>query len=373
MAENDQGAIESAGPKTRTERARPEVPFYPNALKYHYIDLLRRWKDERARVTGKPVGWLTIRDMIMEPEDAKLTEAEQAIRRKRNAREARRIQAERDGFLTVDHLKAWDRGAALPGDPRCYFIERFLNRLRRDGQMGAVEQAATAARQKYIKDALFALYRLDRGLNAGGRLDLLAQACGFSNFAGTGFLIEGAAVDQSLNSIDLILRIGEVDRLIFDVEILLVRRPSVANRDQTRTLVVKDVNRDQIRLLYHGALVPFEYPIPDMRVSRVSDGAYQSRWALLASNAVDVIGADLGINGGVPKFLQCGIHLGCDKGTVSMTFMAGGQLEWLSGMVSVRPESRLQPTVVEVRFAVPVSWDVAAALSNRDFARALFA
>jgi hypothetical protein len=373
MREKDAGGREDAESLGARVEKRPQVLFYPNALKHHYIDLLRRWKEERARVTGKPVGWQTIRDMIMEPEDAKLLAAEQLIRRERNAKEARRIQAERDSFLTADHLKAWDRGAALPSDPRCYFIERFLNRLRKDGIMGTVEQAATEARHKYIKEAMFALYRVDRRVREGGRADLLAEVLGFQELSGMGFLIEGSAVDHKQNRIELVMRIGEVDKLIYDLEIFLVRQSSGAGADsRMRALTPKDVNREQMRLLYHGSLIPFEYPRKDVSEGQGAGGMYLSRWAILATNSFDITAADVGLEGNLPSFLTSGVHILVGPKEMSITFMAGGQLEWLSGIVAMRPESQAKSAILYARRAAPVSKDVAAALSRRNFARPFF-
>jgi hypothetical protein len=133
-----------------------------------------------------------------------------------------------------------------------------------------------------------------------------------------------------------------------------------------------DVNQEQMRLLYHGVLIPFEYPRKDVSEGRVAGGMYLSRWAILATNSFDVTAADVGLEGNLPSFLTSGVHIVAGPTGVTIAFMAGGQLEWLSGLVAITPESQAKRAILYARRAAPVSQDVAAALSRRNFARPFF-
>lgn len=348
-------------------------PYYPPDLKAHYIDLLRRIKDDLARASGKPVGWQTIRNMIMEPEDAAIASAEQALRQQRHAIKAPRAQKERDAFLTIEHLKAWDKGGALPSDPRCFFIERFLNRLRSEGRIDHVEHAATIARQRYVKDALFSLYRPDVKLSWSGAANWSLKGLAFNELRNAGFLIDGALINPTFAKVDVIFMFGEVDKFIFDVEILLLRRMRQTSSPTTTKMIAQaDVQPSSLTLLFHGFLVPFQYLRSNAEGSEPSGSYIMADGGLLVRNSSEITAADLGLEGRLSAFMQCNLGLEVDNGIVDLKFVAGQALSAFASLFSNKPGSTLEPTVAQPRLTTRLSEDVAALIARRTFARPSF-
>lgn len=349
------------------------VPYYPPELKAHYIDLLRRIKADLSRSSGKPIGWQTIRNMIMEPEDTAIASAAEAARLERHAVKAARTSQERDAFLTIEHLKAWDKGAALPSDPRCYFIERFLNRLRKDGKLDTIEHAATTARQKYVKDALFSLYRPDVKLSWRGSSNASLKGLTFDKLRNSAFLIDGVLSGQSFDKVELILLFGEIDKFIVDVEILLLRRMYGSSaRAVINTVTPDDVQPTTLSLLFNGFMVLFEYLRSD-RADEDEPGEYLfASGALLVRNSLEATAADRGLEGPLPAFMQCGADIEVDRGRVDLKFVAGQALSAFASHFPTKTDSVLEPTLAQPRTITRLSEDMVAAIAARDFARPSF-
>jgi hypothetical protein len=349
------------------------VPYYPPELKAHYIDLLRRIKADLSRSGGKPIGWQTIRNMIMEPEDAAIASAEEANRVQRGATQIARSRQDRDAFLTIEHLKAWDKGAALPSDPRCYFIERFLNRLRKDGKLDAVEHVATIARQKYVKDALFSLYRPDVKLSWSGSGSGPLKGLAFDKLRNSAFLIDGVLSGQSFDKVDLILLFGEVDKFIIDVEILLLRRMyGAAVHAVANAVAPEDVQPTTLSLLFNGFMIPFDYLRSD-RADEDEPGEYLfASGALLVRNSLEATAADLGLEGRLPAFMQCGADIEVDRGRVDLKFVAGQALSAFASLFPTKADSVLEPTLAQPRTTTRLSEHTTSLIAARDFARPSF-
>lgn len=349
------------------------VPYYPPDLKAHYIDLLRRIKADLARLSGKPVGWQTIRNMIMEPEDAAIASSQQALRQQRHAIKAPRAPQERDAFLTIEHLKAWDKGAALPSDPRCFFIERFLNRLRTNGKFDHVEHAATVARQRYVKDALFSLYRPDVKLSWSGSTKWSLEGLAFDELRDSAFLIDGTLIGPTFAKVDVILLLGDVDKFIFDVEVLLLRRMHRPSSPASNNAITHaDVQPSNLNLLFHGFLIPFQYLRGDAEGQQPSDAYLMAEGALLVRNSLEATAADLGLEGRLPAFMQCGADIEMQNGRVDLKFVAGQALTAFASLFPNKPGSMLEPTLAQPRLTTRLSEDVTALIAGRDFARPSF-
>ncbi len=356
-------------PYTRADGER-RVPYYPPELKHHYIDLLRRVKADLSRSIGKPIGWQTIRDMIMEPEDAIMASSEEANKTQRGATQIARLRKERDAFLTIEHFKAWDRGAALPSDPRCYFIERFFNRLRKDGKIDRVEHAATVAKQRYVKDALFSLCRPDVKISRRDPRDLPREGMTYEVLRNTGFLIDGSIIGGSNEKIALIMLIGEVEKWVFDVEMLLIRdlqKTSVNAPDNA--LGVEDLRSDNLILLFHGFLVLYQFDTNDL--SDLS-GNFMSGGALMVRNSYDATADDLRLDGRLSSFMACGANIYIESGRVDLNFVAGQGLASLATLFPTTPRSILEPTFVQPRVTTRLSDDMVSVLAVRDYARPCF-
>lgn len=367
--EADAEAVKGAKPFTHRER----FPYYPTELKHHYIDLLQRIKVELSRSSGKPIGWQTIRDMIMEPEDAAIASAEQEKIIQRGATKTARSPKDRDTFLTIEHLKAWNKRAALPSDPRCYFIERFINRLRKDGKLEHVEYAATVAKQRYLKDALYSLYRPDTKLSIVGSTGWLLEDKEFSELSNSGFLVDGALLGSMSSKIDLILIFGQVDRLIFDVEILLVRRKNKHPKSAVaNSLSVDSVQPDNVILLFHGFFVPHRYFAINTGTGGKGTENVIACGTLLVRSSSQATAADLGFVGNLPASMQCNAEVVIDRGYINLEFFAGEGLAAFASLFPTTPKSVLEPTYAQPRVTTRLSDDLVVAVANRMFARPCF-
>jgi hypothetical protein len=138
-----------------TAEQRRLLFYYPEAFKRHYMDVLERYRAELSERSGKPVGWQSIRDMIMETEDA--DELLAAQRRKVDVGTDR----PRSPIITKDDFKGWydPEKSHLPSDLKFQYIERFVRLLRINGELDAIEKALDQDQVNYIRDALFLFFR----------------------------------------------------------------------------------------------------------------------------------------------------------------------------------------------------------------------
>ena len=138
-----------------TAEERRRVLYYPDAFKRHYMDVLDRYRAELSERSGKPVGWQTIRDMIMETEDR--DELLAAQRRKVDVGTDR----PRSPIINKEDFKGWydPKRSHLPTDIKFQYIERFVRLLRVIGEIDAIEQELDQAQLNYIRDALHLFYR----------------------------------------------------------------------------------------------------------------------------------------------------------------------------------------------------------------------
>lgn len=138
-------------------RPRPKLStiYYPPALKQYTMDLLKLYKIKLSEKTGKPVGWQTIRDQIMEPEDRILRREEEKLGIKQTRNKAR------SKLLDKEDFKGWfDKGKThLPMDHKFQYIDRFIRSLRKDGALDAYELELAASERDYIREALYQFYK----------------------------------------------------------------------------------------------------------------------------------------------------------------------------------------------------------------------
>lgn len=142
-------------PRIVTPWATPPVRllYYPDAFKRHYMELLRRYRDELSQQTGRRIGWQTIRDMMMEPEDRAVSDS---LARSGAANDKARV---RSTLVTLDNMKSWMDDDILPSDVKFQYVERFIRSLRVRGQLDEIEHALDHAQREYIGDALRLFYR----------------------------------------------------------------------------------------------------------------------------------------------------------------------------------------------------------------------
>lgn len=133
------------------------VPYYPDKLKRYYLDLLLRYKNQRAKELGRGYGWQSIRDEIMSAEDEELVE----VMRKRKINVD--VDRPRSPYLTVDDLKGWYRAgnSHLPSDLKFQYIDRLIRGLRLEGRIEAIERALSEARREYFRESVTQFYRPD--------------------------------------------------------------------------------------------------------------------------------------------------------------------------------------------------------------------
>lgn len=139
-----------------TYEERRRVLYYPDLFKRHYMDVLARYRETLAHRAGKPVGWQTIRDLVMAHEDEKLSKAQ-----------GDRWQVDvgtdrpRSTLVTVEDFKGWydPKKKHLPSDIKFQYIERYVRGLRVTGEIDAIEQELDQLQIDYIRDALHLFYR----------------------------------------------------------------------------------------------------------------------------------------------------------------------------------------------------------------------
>lgn len=140
-----------------SEAEKRAVLYYPDAFKRHYLEILDRIRQELARQGGKPVGWKTIRNMVMAPEDEKLA------REKGGQRDRINVETTRPESTAVSEndFKGWyDKDKShLPSDVKFQYIERFVRFLRKSGAIDDIERALDLSQGEYVRDALHLFYR----------------------------------------------------------------------------------------------------------------------------------------------------------------------------------------------------------------------
>jgi len=148
------GLAKVQAPSVAEKRA---VLYYPDAFKRHYLEILDRYRQELARQSGKPVGWKTIRNMVMVREDEMLAK-ERGGKRDRINVETTRPEST---AVSENDLKGWyDKDKShLPSDVKFQYIERFVRFLRKSGTIDDIERALDLAQGEYVRDALHLFYR----------------------------------------------------------------------------------------------------------------------------------------------------------------------------------------------------------------------
>gem|GEM_PF-5263293 len=143
--------------KAKSADEQRAVLYYPEAFKRHYMDVLACFRDDLAERSGKPVGWQAIRDMVMQPEDERLT-AELSGERDRIKVDSTRP---RSPLVTLEDFKGWyhPRKSHVPSDIKFQYIERFVRSLRISGKIDEIERELDLAQGEYIRDALHLFYR----------------------------------------------------------------------------------------------------------------------------------------------------------------------------------------------------------------------
>ena len=153
----DLQALFKAPPVQRpTTEERRQVLYYPDAFKRHYMDVLDRYRAELSQRAGKPVGWQTIRDHVMEREDRELA-----------GLAANRWQVDvgtdrpRSALVTREDFKGWyhSKKTHLPSDIKFQYIERYVRLLRVTGEIDPIERELDQVQIDYIRDALHLFYR----------------------------------------------------------------------------------------------------------------------------------------------------------------------------------------------------------------------
>lgn len=133
------------------------VPYYPDKLKTYYLDLLLRYKNQRAKERGRGYGWQSIRNEIMASEDEKLVQA----RRKQKINVD--VDRPRSEDFNTDDLKGWYRrgNSHLPTDFKFQYIDSFIRGLRLEGRIEAIERVISEARREYFRESITQFYRPD--------------------------------------------------------------------------------------------------------------------------------------------------------------------------------------------------------------------
>jgi len=143
-------------PSTTLASQRPaylHLLYYPDAFKRHYLDILQAYREELSRRTGKRVGWQTIRDMMMDPEDREV-----AAKSARLGTDNEKAKL-RSTLVTLDNMKSWMDDGILPSDVKFQYVERFIRSLRISGDVDEIESALDAAQGEYVRDAMRLFYR----------------------------------------------------------------------------------------------------------------------------------------------------------------------------------------------------------------------
>jgi len=206
--------------------AAARVLYYPDALKRHYLEILRRYRDELTKQRGKPVGWQSIRDLIMEPEDRAVTAS---MAKSRVSNKSTRV---RSTLITLDNMKSWMEDSILPSDVKFQYIERFVRTLRVRGQIDDIERDLDLAQTEYIRDAISLFYRpnpvpaaLPRELQAEvleAARAVLSNAC----FDVPGQLIE---VAQAAKGRKFLMLLHDYHQHVVPLDIVLTRPIASAN------------------------------------------------------------------------------------------------------------------------------------------------
>lgn len=134
----------------------PALMYYPDGLKRHYMDLLLRYKLQLAKDSGKRVGWQSLRDRIMEREDA-----EEAAEKRRQGYGGLKDRP-RSPLVNAEDFKGWYKpgNSHLPTNEKFQFIDRFIRGLRLNGQLDEIERIASDNRREYHRESLANFYRL---------------------------------------------------------------------------------------------------------------------------------------------------------------------------------------------------------------------
>jgi hypothetical protein len=167
----------------RTAQEKRRVLYYPDAFKRHYMELLARYREALSNQTGKAVGWQSIRDQVMAPEDQVLSRAQ-----------GDRWQVDvgtdrpRSPLVTLEDFRGWynPQKSHLPSDIKFQYIERYVRLLRVTGEIDAIERELDQVQIDYIRDALHLFYRpvpyageteILRGLNMERIERLVSHGC----------------------------------------------------------------------------------------------------------------------------------------------------------------------------------------------------
>lgn len=135
-----------------------KAPYYfPDALKRHYLDLLRQLKEQQSVTSGKRVGWLTIRDQIMKPEDDELAASLSAHKHRIDVESTR----PRSAMLELNDLKGWfnPKTSHLPSDVKFQYIDRFIRSIRLAGELDAIEHKVRESEREYLREAMLQFCR----------------------------------------------------------------------------------------------------------------------------------------------------------------------------------------------------------------------
>lgn len=197
--------------------------YYPDAFKRHYLDVLDRYRLQLARESGKPVGWKTIRNMVMAPEDERLAKERGGKRDRINVETAR----PESPAVTENDFKGWyDKDKShLPSDVKFQYIERFVRFLRKNGEIDDIERALDLAQGEYVRDALHVFYR--PGSYGGERMVLKERDLGLAEklVSGGCFELEARWVaDGAPRPAVCLLLVRDYGNHITPVDIVLLRK-----------------------------------------------------------------------------------------------------------------------------------------------------
>lgn len=208
--------------RSQTTAEKRAVLYYPDAFKRHYMEILERYRQELARERGKPVGWKTIRDMVMAPED------EMVVRQCGSKRDRINVETTRpvSTAVTENDFKGWygKDSSHLPTDIKFQYVERFVRFLRKSGAIDDIERALDLAQGEYVRDALHLFYRPNA--YGGDRLVLKEGQMGLTQklVSGACFEVEARWLgDGPSRPAVCLLLLGDYGNHVTPVDIVLLR------------------------------------------------------------------------------------------------------------------------------------------------------